>query len=208
MKLISQLIILLGLFLLPADVFSQDQVLLMNGKIVECKVKEANFSFVEIEYEKKNGKTKNKVIEGIDVFSVVYEGGKEQFIYEQDDEIGNEMSVEQIRMYIKGRREARLNWKAPGSTIGGVATGFVSGFVLDPFWAPILPVGYAAVVGSNSPAAEKLIVTNEADLNNKFFVRGYQKQARQLKAKNGFIGGAIGLVVGYLTRVVVSSASD
>jgi len=56
MKLISQLIILLGLFLLPADVFSQDQVLLMNGKIVECKVKEANFSFIEIEYEKKKRK--------------------------------------------------------------------------------------------------------------------------------------------------------
>jgi len=189
------------------QLMSQDIVTFMDGKIIIGEVLEANPSYVDIQVEKGNEKVKIKSFAGYRVFKINYKDGKEEFIYEQDVELGNEMTTHMVGKYIEGLNEAKNEWKIPWVTIGGFATGYV-GAGFDPFYGPIAPTLFAISIGFSSPGRNKLIVTNEADIGNDYFVRGYQQQVRHKKIKNAVKGGVLGFGLGLLTRIILNLNSS
>ena len=102
---------------------AQDHILLMNGEEIEGRV--LGQSTLEVRYlqEKRNGSLVERREPTSGVFSVTDSLGKEKVWYFMDTIFGNDLSVDQMRWFIKGEQDARRGYKPIWPMIGGFATG-------------------------------------------------------------------------------------
>ncbi len=198
-----------------STVFSQDKLLLINGKekpVLYFDTKNPEW----IQYKAAGGeKNKVKKIDRFDVFSIQKSDGTEEIIYTPDT-VNGDPGIEWVRAYIKGQQYGHLHRKqrwcnrdgkwhrkfnfmeAGGLVVGG------AGSILS-FYAIPVPAVYALVGGrinSKLPAATDI---EEPMRNNDAFKAGYQKQRRNQRIKQGFVSGMIGLVAGFVTFTVIEN---
>ena len=125
----------------------------------------------------------------------------EKILYAQDSLHRKfELAVEEQQAYTYGRRSARRNFTSPWSTLGGIATGFAGGVILNFFYAAAPALIYTSINASIRP---KVGVTDPKDapyINNEFFIEGYRNQARLLKVQNSILGTVPALAVGIVFR--------
>ena len=98
-------ILLLCLFLavLSSDGLAQDSILLMNGRVIKADV--LGQSTLEVRYLEfgKSGQARERQEPTSDVFSVTDSLGRERIWYFYDTIFGNDLTVDQMRWFIKGR---------------------------------------------------------------------------------------------------------
>ena len=177
--------------------FSQNTMLLTSGKkitIGEYKVSESSF----LAYKNQKEKLKSIVIE--DVFSIIDKSGAETIFYKSDTTNNESFSVDQMRFFVNGENDAINNYKSPWTTVGGIVIGAGSVISvplagLNSLYTPIFPTAYVSSVGLIKVKTKKLGIKNQY-LENKHYVLGFEKAAKQKRIKNSLFGSGIGIAVG------------
>ena len=169
---------------------AQDSIIFLNGntkKVAKViKVENKEITFIPLNKKKERSISINKV------FSV-NSGGKENVIYRQDSVIEYFMTIEQMRMFIKGEQTAIEKYKSPLSFIVGFGFGASGGLVIPTFatLAFIPPAVGTFAVYLPTPDVKEAQVSEEL-LKNPEFVNGYQSKVRTKRLKKYFYGSSAG----------------
>lgn len=191
-------ILTLSLFALN-NVYSQEKIWLLNGKVDEVKNIVIDSSQT-ISFVKKNNKP--GIIKKNRVFSIYHTDGKETIIYYQDtSSFSNDLSIEEMRMFVRGEQDAIKNYKSRMATAGGFIIG--AGSTILKYFGPIIPLIYVSALGSFSPKESKIKASDPEWVKDLNYVDGYQKKARSKKVTNALISSAIGFVGMYIVGVTI-----
>jgi hypothetical protein len=140
------------------------------------------------------------------VFSTVDSTGEETVWYFQDMMLGNDMSVEEMRWFIKGQQDARTGYKSPWATWGGFALGAglvvgmdleVNSLLIPPIWAGISALPRVSV--TRGSISDPLMEGNE------IYAYGYASVGRTKRVLRGLAGSFVGVAMGLLTRQVINN---
>lgn len=184
--------------------FKPDRILLMNGQIIETRV--LGQSTLEVRYLEfgKNGRSKETSEPTEHVFSVTDSLGKERVWYFQDTVFGNDMSIQEMRYFIKGEQDARSGYKPRWAVIGGFVVGAgttialnleVNSLFLPPLYAGamILPRVHVTRGSISDPYME----------GEENYAYGYAKVGRSKRVVRSLVSTALGIVVGVAVRQLV-----
>lgn len=177
---------------------AQDVVLAMSGREYNGQIiDDAGFQVI-LEVKKKSGKTKTIKLHKSDVFSVTKSGQTEQVFYLPDVVLGDDLSIEEVRIYIAGEKDAAdLFNVAPTFWIGvGLAAAggwFSNGGLATPF---IVPVVYSVAQFIPVIKIKGKTIRNPAHKYNDIYASGYEKVARSKKLIAAIKGSGAGMVIG------------
>jgi hypothetical protein len=132
-------------------VYGQGTMLYLNGKEKRFATAEVKGDFIVYKPEG-NQQEGVKKMEKFDIFSLRFDIGTEQIIYEPDTAYGDP-TVEQARDYIKGEQLADSIYKKPLNMIGGIAAGAAGSLLL--FYGPIVPAVYATTISLFTPGGKR-----------------------------------------------------
>jgi hypothetical protein len=194
-------------FLFVIKGFSQggkDTLVLLNGDVVFCSVIDTTNGVTSI-VNPKNPK-KNIIIENDRIFSIKNEKG-ESIMYVYDTVIGNEFTIDEMRYFILGERDADKNYKAHGTMALGVLIGTLSGFT-GSFLSPIPPFAFTALCGLPKVKIKPETVSNPDFLKQDPYLMGYERVARKKRKLQSLIGGGIGLVAGLGTYGILKATHN
>lgn len=186
--------------LLSSIGFAQDQILKMSGHTIVGEIVEVTDFQVVCEIQKKNGKTKQVAFPRSDVFSVTKEGQEEDIFYQQDSFIGDDYTVQEMRIYIAGEQDA-LNGYDPSPTkyvglLVGAGAGVASqGGLLLPIG---VPVAYTLLQLAPTIKIREETISNINHKYNDIYAAGYAGVARSKKVLAGLKGSALGAFIGVI----------
>jgi hypothetical protein len=176
----------------------KDTLLLMNGsRIAGDVIDTANRKF-KVKYLKKSGREKVISMEDDLVFSVRYQDGHEQIVYQQDTSTGNYFSAEETRFFIYGEQDAEKGYRCPGSTISSFMIGVGSAYI-GSFLSLIPPFAYSGLMLIPKIVIKYKTVSNPVYLNYDTYVMGYEKVARRKKLFRSLVSGIGGLAGGLVS---------
>lgn len=177
---------------------AQDTVRFLNGRIMTGKImSNANETVIHLT---KSGKEKAHRYFKEDIFDIRYSDRNKEVIYLPDSNRGLIFSEDEMDRYLSGMQNARLNYKAPWVTVGGVAAG-AAGLYWG-FWGLAAPAAYA-ITFSAIPVSTKGKPYLNDHIGDDYYMEGFKAMAHRKKVKNalfGSIGGA--LVVGVVTSIL------
>ena len=179
-------------FLFCSTAGAQDKLLLINGKVIEMKSYTINDEYIF--YNKvDDSRSKSRVIERPDVFSILKADGSEFLIYQHDSVEG--LSVEQVRNYIRGEQAAMRFFNKQAHIGESAIVGMASSILI--FYSLPLPMFNAVILGRFSPKDMQIPEGYDQPFSTTDEYRlGYQKKARNLKIQQSIKWGYIGLGVG------------
>ncbi len=182
---------------------AQDKINLMNGQILEARV--LGQSSLEIRYEVKRGDRLIQREEPTDgVFSVVDSLGKEKVWYFMDTVFGNELSVPQMRWYLKGERDARKGYKPWGPMIGGFLLGAGTVIAMDlEVNSLIIPPAYAGLMAWPRVNVTRGSISDPAMEGDPYYAMGYAAVGRPKRVIKSLISSALGVAVGLAVRQLI-----
>ena len=154
-QIVKPLILIISVFfLITGNVQAQDTIVLLSGERVPAKSFQINEKENIISFVNKRGK--DKFIELDYIFCVKQANGEEVLIYSDSVFEDDSITVDEMRDFVNGAITAMDTYKPYLE----LSTGFVVGagsVVLFPylgipaFYAPVIPAGYSAVIGSLKP---------------------------------------------------------
>jgi hypothetical protein len=174
-----------------------DRILLMNGQIVEARV--LGQSSLEVRYLEfgKNGRTKERDEPTENVFSVTDTLGKERVWYFQDTIFGNDLSVQEMRWFVKGEQDARAGYKPRIATWGGFLAGAGLSIALNlEVNALFLPPVYAGAMALPRVHVTRGSLTDPYLEGEPNYAWGYAKVGRTKRVVRSLISTAAGIAVG------------
>jgi hypothetical protein len=190
----NNIILILLIFFLSSNIYSQDIIWLMDGKKIqsgEIKVDTSDY----IIYKTPKGKFKS--IDKFDVFSVSIKN--DVMIFYVPDSASDSFTISQMQDYLQGRLEGR-DTKAPYSFAGGVATGLGAPILLPlagigTIFTPLVPATYDVIVGVSKIKDEKISIS-EVYQSNPYYIEGYKTSVKKKRINNAILGSVIGVTVG------------
>jgi hypothetical protein len=186
-----------GSFLQPLTCDAQGTIVFLNGKERRFEAAEIKGEYLHYSVE---GDTMDfkKIVDRYNVFSLKYDNGTEDVLYQPDTAYGEDPSVEEVRDFIKGEQYAMKRYKKPMNFISGVGVGLASSAA--GFYGIPIPLAYSTVLGRFNPHVP---ANEDGSVQSESFKMGYQKKARNMKIKNSLLGGAVGFAVGITALVVI-----
>jgi hypothetical protein len=130
------------------------------------------------------------------LYLVKFADGGQRYYYSQDSLLGNWLTRDEMRMYMKGEADARKGYKAKGALWGSSVVGLLAG-MSGSFWAPLAPYGFMALSGLPKVRIKRATVSDAAYLRSDAYIMGYERVARQKLKLKSLIGGTAGLLLGY-----------
>ena len=200
-----KLLIILGLILVQNGIVqAQEKMLLLNGRTIDIKRHTLNDDYI-FYYKSNDLRTKARLTEKIDVFSIQKVDGTEEMIFQDDS--ANGLSIEQVRNYIRGEQAAMRFYKSQ-THIGESAILGVASSVLIFYSFPI-PMLNAVILGRFSP--KKMMIPEGYDApysGTEEYLMGYQKKSRNLKIQQSIKWGYIGLGAGLIGFISYYSSGN
>jgi hypothetical protein len=194
-------ILLLFCVVIPFCTFAQDTLLLMNGRLMGCRILADTGTVFEFELTKANGKVKQQELHKNDVFSVKKAGQPEVILYAQDELFGDIYSVDEMRFYLAGENDARENYSAwPTFAVGFAVCAGISVWGGDGYITAVgPPILYTLLqLAPKIKIREKTMSRPEYKYND-IYADGYEPPARSRKlfrAMGGsFAGSATGVAL-------------
>lgn len=181
-----------------------DRILLMNGQVIETRV--LGQSSLEVRYQDANrkGLLRERSEPTSSVFSVTDSLGRERLWYFHDTIFGNDLTIEQMRWFIKGEQDARIGYKPLWPLLGGFALGAGLTMALDlEVNALLLPPLYAGIMAMPRVHVTFGSVRDPYMEGNDFYALGYAKVGRGKRVVRSLISTAVGVVTGYAMRQLV-----
>ncbi len=177
--------------------FAQNSLWLINGK----KLTIGNYEIIQNEEESilkyRTEKGKSKKYELLDVFSVTNPEGKETTFHKEDLFEGISITEKQLRFFVEGQYDARMDYTDKFAFISSFPVGFVSIFYppfSKIFFFPVYSSIYIGVLGITGPDFEQIL--NEKPINevDKYYIIGYREAAKKKRIKNGILGAGAGVI--------------
>ena len=200
-----------------------------QGKLIYLNGKEKRFTSAEVKgqfivYKPESTGSNKSTIRKADkynIFSIKKDDGTEEIIYSPDTTYGDDLTIEEVRDYIKGEKYAKLAYKEPANFVTGIQVGFVSGMLLPAFYGLAGPVVYPGILGTVAPKVKTPLIYQYDSVKGDFialpsgilegekvvsdaFSAGYGKKARNLKMRNSLLGGAIGFSFGVTALLLLA----
>lgn len=186
---------------------AQDKINLMNGQVLEGKV--IGQSTLEIRYLVPK---KSKLVERSEptssVFSVTDSIGREKVWYFMDTLFGNEYSVQEMRWFIQGERDARKGYRPWGPMIGGFVLGSGLTMALDlEVNSLLLPPIYAGLMAWPRVYVTRGSISDPNMEGDPIYATGYSAVGRPKRVLNSLLSTALGVGVGIaMNKLVVDPA--
>jgi hypothetical protein len=203
----SLLFTLLCLLLSAAS--AQDKISLMNGQEFPAKV--IAQSTLEIRYlvAKKNGRLVERAEPTESVFSVTDSLGREKVWYFMDTLFGNDYTVPEMRIFMKGERDARNGYKPIVPMLGGflLGAGLVIGLDLEVNSLLIPPV-YAAAMSWPRVNVTRGSITDPNMEGDPIYATGYSVAARPKRVIRCLLSAAAGVAVGLAVRQLIINPNN
>ena len=186
---------------------AQDKLLLMNGQELNCRILEDTSIILKVEIPKRKGKLIEREIHRNEIFSYTKSGQKEIVLYVQDTIIGDIYTIDQMRVYMAGEKDARQNYKQwPIALAGFVVCGGIAYYGGDGYittFAP--PVAFMLIhLIPKIHIRERYISNPSAHQYNDFYADGFGPVARSKKVTNAMLGGfggsATSIAIWYIFR--------
>jgi len=199
------LIAVLLVFLPSLSAFGQakDRILLMGGQTIDAQV--IGQSTLEIRYLAETRKGLRERREPTEsVFSVTDTLGRERIWYFFDTVFGNDMTVDQMRWFIKGEQDARKGYKPIWPMVGGFVTGagLTIGLNLE-VNSLLIPPLFAASMALPRVHVTRGSITDPLMEGDEFYAYGYAKVGRTKRVINTLISTAAGVLVGIAVRQLI-----
>ena len=146
-------------------------------------------------YRPDDVRTKSRLAEKVDVFSIQRADGTEELIFQPDTVNG--LSLEEARNYIRGE-QAAMKFYNEQTHIGESAIIGIASSILVFYSLPV-PMFNAVILGKFSPRKMNIPEGYDAPYSSSpEYKFGYQKKARNLKIQQSLKWGYIGLGVGLI----------
>jgi uncharacterized membrane protein (Fun14 family) len=140
------------------------------------------------------------------VFSFQPAAGEEKVYYFYDEPLGNEISVEEMRAFVIGERDARFGVSGNAWLYGGMAVGLITGYAAR---GSVLALAVPPLVALTARIpVVKIKEESIQDSKYKFnedYAAGYETYARSKYTRKALLGSAIGTAIGLLTYAVVDN---
>lgn len=145
----------------------------------------------------KNKKPKRINLHKSEVFSVQFAEG-EWVLYAPDLLLGDDITADEMRIYIAAQRDAREKFKVwPTVVAGAVICGAVAVLASGGLILTILPpLAFGAAQFIPVIRIRENTISNPEHRFNEVYAEGYGRVARSRKVLGGLKGGAIGMVLG------------
>jgi hypothetical protein len=183
------------------SILAQDTLQLMNGHRLPCDIVSDSGTVFVFELTKKNGKVKTRELHKNDVFSVIRNGQPEFILYEQNEFIGDIYSVDEMRYLLAGQGDARNNFKAWPTFIGGfVLCGAIAFIGQDGYIMAVTPpIAYMVAQLIPKIKIRESYMSNPEYKNNDIYADGFEPPARSRKMLRALGGGFAGSATGVIT---------
>lgn len=196
--------LLLAIGALVMGLQAQDSILLMNGQTIPAKV--IAQSTLEVRYKEfgKNGRVKERSEPTENIFSVTDSLGRERIWYFHDTLFGNDLTVPEMRYYIKGEQDARLGYKPFWPMLGGfvAGAGLTIGLNLE-MNALMLPPIYAGAMALPRVHVTPGSVRDPYMEGEDNYAMGYARVGRGKRVVRTLLSTAAGVAVGLAVRQLV-----
>jgi hypothetical protein len=178
---------------------------MMSGKTINGRVLGQSTLGIRYQLQKKNGTIKEYEEATLDVFSVTDSTGNERVWYYYDPEFGNDMSLMQMRSYIKGEQDARVGYKPFWATVGGFVFGAgVTIGMQTEIISFALPPAYAGAMALPRVHITPGSVSDPLMNGNPDYAYGYAQVGKSRRVIRSllstFAGIAVGLTVNEVRR--------
>ncbi len=132
-----KLLLICIVLLLGNGAIAQDTLQLLNGKTKLIKVLKQDYDWVSYRSIKKNGKEGRKHKKNLEhVFAIAYKDSAVSQVYKKDSLYDNYWSVNDMKFYLEGRRQARKHFRPYKTFLMGVAVG--TGVAMYSIFPPII----------------------------------------------------------------------
>ena len=200
-------LILLALWSLAFGVHGQslklDRILLMNGQAIDASV--VGQSTLEVRYLIATGRGLRERTEPTEnVFSVTDTLGRERIWYFHDTVFGNDLSVQEMRWFIKGEQDARNGYKPIWPMVGGFVTGAGLTIALDlEMNSMLIPPLFSAVMILPRVHVTKGSITDPLMEGDEHYAYGYAKVGRTKRVVRSLLSTFAGVGVGLAVRQLI-----
>ena len=188
---------LICIFSFSIQGFSQQKLVLLNGKVMD--VQDVRRADNKIFYKTSKHPEKEKSMTEFRVFSIE-NMGIEQLVYYPDTTFEDDFSIEEMRMFVEGQKDAREHFKPTFISIGSALVG--AGASPLAIWGLAGPAIYTQVAGAINPNMEKQKGANKAYLSSEDYVEGYMKRARDMKIQRTLMYGYSGFALGVAGLII------
>lgn len=187
------------------NLMGQDHILKMSGHEFDGKIIEITDFEVIFDVTKKNEKTKELAFPRSDVFSIQREGQEEEVFYVQNEFLGDEFTVQEMRIFIAGEQDALAGYDPrPTHYVGllvGIGAGVYSqGGIILPL---VVPVGYTLLQTLPTIKIREETIQDPKHKFNEIYALGYEGVARSRKILGGLKGSAIGVAAGIVFYALI-----
>lgn len=187
---------------------AQDTLRLLNGKTKIIEFDSLNVEKIfYVKQKKVNDSTwvdvRRKKVNPENVFEIVLESGETIVVYEQDTLMENYLSIEDMRTYLKGVRDARMNYNPWKSTLGGFFVGAGSGY-FGIFWG-FFPCATYSGVNAVLPIKKKPISSNPKKMEDLVYYQGYKDKAQTKQRNRAGLSSMAGLLTSIVTLQILSN---
>jgi len=177
----------------------------MSGHEIPCQIIDKEDFEIRYDFIKKNGKHKEKAMHKSEVFAIVA-GGVEEVIYAPDPILGDDFSVQEMRIFIAGERDARQYFSTmatfwTGTGTAGIAAVLAQGAFLATLAVPII---YPIIQLLPYIKIKEKYISDPNHRYNEIYATGFESVARGKKVVAGLKGAAIGAVVGAIIIAIIA----
>jgi hypothetical protein len=145
-------------------------------------------------------------LEREEVFSYTSPSGEETVYYFYDEPLGNVASIDEMRAYVMGERDARFGVTGNAWFYSGMAVGLISGYAAR---GSVLALAVPPLVALTARIpVVKIKEEYIQDSNYKYnedYAAGYERYARSKYTRRALLGSAIGTLVGLASYAVVDN---
>jgi len=196
--------VLLSLFVV-SPLRAQDLILTMSGVDIPCQIVSDTSLKIHFNLEKRPGKFRPKAIHRSEVFSIT-RSGQEEILYVKDTVFGNDLSVQEMRIFIAGEKDGRNNYNPlPTLLVGAAMAGTAAYFSEGAFMGTLaVPLVYPLFHIFPTIKIREKTITNPDHRYNEIYAAGYEGVARSRKIFAAFKGVLIGAASGYLMYRITS----
>jgi len=180
-------------------VSAQENILLLNGKVFTGNA--IDTTGIKIIFEKMKSLKKNKMMAYYrdEVFSIQY-GIEEKVFFFPSLYYDDDYTVDNMRMVVYGKRDARYHYKTKWVLPTGFAVGFLTAYFSEgSIFTLFVPLVYTGIVQIPVVKIQKESISSVDFIGNEYYKEGYNRLARSKRTKHALVSSICGVLAGLVT---------